>query len=221
MNQAIKQIYNMHQLINQIIAYMISKNYTIFTDENQINIVYLEGISLDGSINKDSPNEWNDLRILFKYVNGEPIVLHAVTATTEPGFKPTIRPSNKKGVARIAFAQYTAWKMGYHKIAKYGNKHPALVQSSPVAVHRDFNKDGKRTGDKLEVGMFGINQHSTREGYKGSNVEDWSEGCLVGKDWKQHLEFLRLLKTDPRFQSNNDFVFTTTIIPGDELGQKV
>lgn len=211
----------MQELINKVISYMISRNYTVNTEEGYINIVYLEGVSLDGSLNSDLANQWNDLRILFKYVNGEPIVIHAVSATTEPGFKPTVKPSNKKGVARIAFAQYTAWKMGYHKISKYGNKHPALVQCRSVAVHRDFNKDGKRTGDRLDVGMFGINQHSTREGYKGTTVEDWSEGCLVGKDWNQHLEFLRLLKTDSRYQLDNEFIFTTAIIPGDELGQKV
>ncbi len=211
----------MQELINKVISYMISKNYTVNTEEGYINIVYLEGVSLDGSLNKDLANQWNDLRILFKYVNGEPIVIHAVSATTEPGFKPTIKPSNKKGVARIAFAQYTAWKMGYHKASKYGTKHPALVQCKSVAVHRDFNKDGKRTGDRLDVGLFGINQHSTKEGYKGSTVEDWSEGCLVGKDWNQHLKFLELLKTDPRYQLDNDFIFTTAIVPGDELPQKV
>jgi len=211
----------MQELINKIIAYMISKNYTINTEDGYINIVYLEGVSLDGSLNKDSANQWNDLRILFKFVNEIPVVIHASVATTEPGFKPTIKLSNKKGVARIAFAQYTAWRMGYHKISKHGTKHPALVQVKPVAVYRDFNKDGKRTGDRLDVGLFGINQHSTKEGYNGNAVEDWSEGCLVGKDWNQHLKFLELLKTDPRYQKDNNFIFTTTIIPGDGLPQKV
>jgi hypothetical protein len=63
---------------------------------------------------------------------------------------------NPKGAARIKFGQYTAWQVGLHG---YSNPHESLVQVEEVAVHRDYNRDLKRTGDLVEWGLFGINQH--------------------------------------------------------------
>ena len=93
--------------------------------------------------------------------------------------------------------------------------HPALVQVAPLPVHRDFNKDGKRTGDKVETGMFGINQHGTRPAKVIGGVGNWSEGCLVGQYWPNHLKFIETLKQDARYQADNNFLFTTAVIDGD------
>jgi len=209
-------------MIDFIIKYMVDNGQSIFKEENQYNIVYLEGIDFDFKLNKDEFNKWNDLRLIFNFVDGCPELVFRQIATTEPGKLATFSNSarERKGVARIAFGQYSAWKMGFHKQSVNHKNHPALVQCSPLPVYRDFNRDGMRTGDTLYTGMFGINQHGTKIGYNDdikSTVENWSEGCLVGKDWNKHLEFINILKTDERYIKDNNFIFTTSIIPADEI----
>jgi hypothetical protein len=216
--KSLEKVINKIMDINKIIKNIESEGQKLFKGINEYNIVYIEGYDpvLD-KVNNDKFNEWNDVRLIFSYVGDKPQIDFMQIATTEPGLKATNNPSNKLGVARIQLGQYTAWKMGYHKFAKLGKQHPALVQSSNVPVCRDFDKDGFRTGDKIDIGMFGINQHSTKMGYNGTTVEDWSEGCLVGKNWSKHLRFLAILKKDARYVADNNFEFTTTIIDGTKL----
>jgi hypothetical protein len=209
-------------MIDFIVKYMTDNGQTVFTGNDELNIVYLEGIDFDFKLNDDAFNKWNDLRVVFKYVDGCPELLFRQVCTTEPGKMSTfsLDARKRKGVARIAFGQYTAWKMGFHKQSTNAKNHPALVQCNPIPVHRDLNMDGKRIGDIIYTGLFGINQHGTKIGYHDeikSTVENWSEGCLVGKDWNKHIEFINLLKTDSRYLKDNNFIFTTSIIPADEL----
>lgn len=206
---------------SDILAYMKSKGYEVFTTPGHLNIVYIEGMNPDGTLNRDLLDDWNDLRLVIDHTGqGEPKILLTHVATTEPGREATFSEGarSRGGVARIAFGQYRAWQMGYHKQSRNGKNHPALVQRAPVAVHRDKNRDGIRTRDNLHVGMFGINQHSTRPGFSGGKVGMFSEGCLVGRVWTEHVEqFIPLLKTDPRFVADPEFMFTSTIIAGDDF----
>lgn len=206
-------------LAKRLLRYMRAKGYEIFTGPGELNIVYVEGMNPDGGQNVDAPDVWNDLRCVIDFAGDEPRLLIAHVATTEPGRAATFSTGAKSrgGVARIAFGQYTAWRMGFHNVRKNGKNHPALVQVMPLPVHRDKNRDMKRTGDNIHIGYFGINQHSTRPGYTGGNVGTWSEGCLVGLLWDQHLEFIALCRTDPRFVADKDFVFTSAVLPGNEV----
>lgn len=206
-------------MIDYVIKHMNDNNQVVFNGEDELNIVYIEGMGLDLKPNDNKFNEWNDLRLVFKYVDECPEVLFMQLCTTEPGRLATFQKDSvlRKGVARIKLGQYTVWKMGYHNVRKNRKTHPALVQHLPLPVCRDLNRDGKRNGDYIDFGIFGINQHGTRIGYKDGKVENWSEGCLVGKDWNKHLEFIELLKTDKRYKNNNEFIFTTTIISSDEI----
>lgn len=208
-------------LAKRLLRYMRAKGYEIFTGPGELNIVYVEGMNPDGGQNVDTPDVWNDLRCVIDFVGDEPRLLIAHVATTEPGRAATFSTGakNRGGVARIAFGQYTAWRMAFHNVRKNGKNHPALVQVMPLPVHRDKNRDMKRTGDNIHIGYFGINQHSTRPGYTGGNVGTWSEGCLVGMMWSEHLEFIRLCRTDPRFIANPDFIFTSAVLPGNEVSE--
>lgn len=206
-------------LAKRLLRYMRAKGYEIFTGPGELNIVYVEGMNPDGGQNVDTPDVWNDLRCVIDFVGDEPRLLIAHVATTEPGRAATFSTGakNRGGVARITFGQYTAWRMAFHNVRKNGKNHPALVQVMPLPVHRDKNRDMKRTGDNIHIGYFGINQHSTRPGYTGGNVGTWSEGCLVGMMWSEHLEFIRLCRTDPRYIANPDFIFTSAVLPGNEV----
>lgn len=208
-------------LAKRLLRYMRAKGYAIFTGPGELNIVYVEGMNVDGTQNPDAPDVWNDLRCVIDFVGDEPRLLIAHAATTEPGRSATFSAdaAKRKGIARIAFGQYSAWRAGFHKQSKNGKNHPALVQVMPLPVHRDKNRDMKRTNDQIHIGYFGINQHSTRPGYTGGSVGTWSEGCLVGLLWDQHLEFIRLCKTDPRYIADPNFIFTSAVLPGDEISE--
>lgn len=201
---------------DKIVAYMAVKNYQINKNPGCCNIVYIEGVNEDGTPNKDLLDGWNDRRMVILFENGAPVIVHNVEATTEPGAAATFSKAAKQrgGVARIAFGQFFAWQMGYHKRSPH---HPALVQAAPLPVHRDANQDGKRPRDPMFEGIFGINQHGTKPGAKITNVGTWSEGCLVGRDWAKHIEFITLLRQDPRYQKDQKYIWCTTVINGDDF----
>ena len=174
-------------------------------------MLYVEGIQGDGSLNNDAPNCFNDRRLVVQVLNDVPYIIGSWEGTTEPGHYYTNKPMNPLGAARIKFGQYTAWRVGMHGGS---DRHEALVQVAPVSVHRDYNRDFMRTGDRITTGLYGINQHW---GYDAgvNNIANASAGCLVGRTRSGHREFMKLIKTDVRFCKDPGFLFTTTIIPGD------
>ncbi|WP_445635798.1 Peptidoglycan-binding protein [Nostoc sp. DSM 114161] len=202
-----------NDIASKIIKYMQAKNYQISTNPKEYNIVYLEGVNEDWTLNKDTPNQFNDRRIVIEVVDGVPKIVNHWQATTEPGSHYTYNPMNPGGAARIKFGQYKAWSVGIH-----GNSEPheALIQVAPITVHRDFNKDFQRTGDKLDTGLFLVNQHY---GYDApvNDIKNASAGCLVGRRREGHREFMSIIKQDRRYVANKNYVFYTTVIPGDDL----
>lgn len=203
-----------NDIASKIVKYMLAENYQVFTNAKEYNIVYIEGINGDWTLNNDAANEFNDQRIVLEIINGVPKIVNSWQATTEPGSHYTYSPMNPKGAARIQFGQYKAWKVGYHGTA---NPHEALRQVGDITVCRDFNKDFKRTGDELDIGDdFYVNQHW---GYDApvNDIKNASAGCLVGRRKEGHKEFMAIIKQDRRYVANNDYIFYTTIIPGDDL----
>lgn len=205
-----------NDIASRIVKYMLAQNYQVFTGLKEYNIVYIEGMDGDWSLNSDTPNGFNDRRIVIEVVNGVPKIVDHWQATTEPGRYYTLNPMNPGGAARIKFGQYKAWAVGMHGNAE---RHEALVQVTAITVHRDFNKDYKRTGDQLDTGLFFVNQHW---GYDApsNDIKNASAGCLVGRMRQGHREFMSIIKQDRRYVANNDYVFYTAIIPGDDLLKK-
>jgi hypothetical protein len=212
-----------NNLAGRIIKYMQGKRYEIATGTKQFNIVYVEGMNADGTLNDNIPNCFNDRRIVIGFVNGTPKIVGNWDATSEPGGFWTEHPMNPRGAARIEFGQYKAWQVGVHN-----GDHRALVQVDNITVCRDLNKDYKRTGDDYEQGTFGINQHW---GYDmpSSDIGKASAGCLVGRTTVGHQEFMELIEQDSRYLAspiddesecdppNHIYLFASTIISGDNL----
>ena len=205
---------------NKIAAFCATYGTPLCDLPGALNIVYIEGMNQDGSLNLDLPDRWNDLRIIVaKGLTGWKIVHNAI-ATTEPGAYYTINPMKPEGCARIAFGYHEpAWAEGLHK-----GKQLALVQRGRVKIHRDLNRNMKR--DRSEVAEWtgpeaGINQHSTSEGFKGKRIGKHSAGCLVGKDYTEHLRFLRILTNDVRYGEiksiSGVFLRDTWVLPGDKF----
>ena len=83
---ASKILAQQQMMLDKTIAYMRSKGQVIFENPAHQNIVYLEGVSVDGAENNDAPDKWNDLRMVFGFDNnGRPEIRHLAMATTEPG----------------------------------------------------------------------------------------------------------------------------------------
>ena len=206
---------------SRIVKYMQLRNYWIARLPGFLNIVYVEGADADGSPNADKFNIFNDRRIVFAIAGGKPEIKFNVLATTEPGKFYTEHPLNAGGAARIAFNQYKAWRVGIHHAAS-PSRHEALVQVGIISVHRDLNKDGKRIGDAIDVGSgFAINQHSGHNA-DANNIGKASAGCLVGRSHDEHKEFMKIVKTDPRFKKAlNGYKYISTVIAGDDLKDKI
>lgn len=202
--------------VNRVADYMTAKGFWICRVPECRNIVYLEGANMDGTLNDDRIDVFNDLRLLF-WIDGQTgqLQTRAWQATTEPGKFFTDRPLNPLGAARIKFGQYAAWSVGKHHPGKPG-EHEALRQTADVSVYRDLNKDHERQGDRVETGIFFINQHW---GYDRpeDNIGRTSAGCLVGRTKKGHEEFMTEVKRDPRYKANNGYRFLTTILPAKEV----
>lgn len=199
---------------SRIIKYMQQKQYFIAVGKQKYNIVYVEGANSNGVPNDDKLNQWNDRRIVIEIASATPKIVGNWVATTEPGDYYTNHPMTVKGAARIAFGQYKAWQVGTHGQSE---PHEALRQVADLKLHRDRNQDGYRTGDPIDVGAhFGINQHW---GYDMSRVGKASAGCLVGQSRDEHRAFIKLIKQDRRYQLNKNYIFMTTVIPGDDLAK--
>ena len=164
-------------LIEKIVKHMISEKYQIFQRFGEKNIVYIEGFNSDGTANSDEPNKFNDLRLVFGFEGAKPTIEGAWEATTEPGYYYTDNPMNPDGAARIAFGQYEAWQVGIHGTS---DPHEALVQVGSVRVYRDWNRDMIRSGDAIDEGYFGINQHWGYD-HPYDDIHTASAGCLVGR----------------------------------------
>ena len=208
-------------IANQIFNYMQHKKLHFDRNPEHVNIIYVEGVNEDLQPNGDKIDFWNDRRLVIQCDKwGQPQALLNVACTTEPGLAATNSAAAKKrgGVARVQFGQFTAWRVGFHQQTRLGTSHPALVQVMPLNVHRDANMDGIRPGDKLAP-AWGINQHGTRLNLNPARVGMWSEGCLVGRDWPDHIRFMELVQTDARYKKSKTHIFTTTILNGTEMHQ--
>ena len=204
-------------LAERIVTRMRALDHWICRHPECLNIVYVEGIDPDGTMNDDAPNLFNDLRLLVRINRvGRPVIEGAWEATTEPGqYHTVIKPLDPRGAARIAFGQYKAWAVGPHP--KSGtNSHEALVQTAAVTVHRDLNADYQRWGDLTYTGTFGINQHW---GYDMPyhDIGKASAGCLVGRTKAGHREFMQLVRGDARYRASQGYRFMTTVIDGTTL----
>jgi hypothetical protein len=201
------------KLLDRILRYMKGR-YQLYTAPWHFNIVYVEGMNPDGTLNDNTPDQYNDLRCIFDLgeldAQGNPYFKTWI-ATTEPGRRYTEQPINSGGAARIAFGQFMAWQVGMHR-----GHHEALVQTGgPVVVHRDYNQDFQRVGDRTDKGFFGINQHAGANNPR--SIGGHSAGCLVTPFMSDQADFMRLVKLDVRYRENKKFIFTTTIIDGKDI----
>src|SRR5262249_9455644 len=71
-------------LAGRIVRAMLARGHFVARHRDLLNIVYVEGMSPDGTLNDNAPNRFNDLRCLVRIVDGVPQLAGCWEATTEP-----------------------------------------------------------------------------------------------------------------------------------------
>jgi hypothetical protein len=153
------------------------------------NIVYVEGLGLDGAPSHDPA--FADARLLLRVDDrGCPQVAGAWEGSLSPG----------PATLRIACGQYKAWSVGQHQ---GDTPCEALVQTGPVQV---VSSAGAVLG-----GLFGLDQHCGDEVDAGLGRA--SAGGLAGRSKSGHREFMALAKSDPRYLASKGYRFLATVLP--------
>ena len=204
-----------NNLAGKIVSAMQRNKYWICRHPKCFNIVYVEGMNANGTSNDNAPNRFNDLRLLLQVQeSGTCKIVGSWEGTTEPGKHWTDHPMDPKGAARIAFGQYKSWSLGTHHPGR-PSAHEALVQVADIVVYRDSQKHFKREGPQF-TGIFAINQHWGYDAPK-NDLGTTSAGCLVGRAKDGHREFMKAVKSDPRFKPNKGYRFMTAVFPASEI----
>lgn len=192
----------------QIKATVERLGYKWFSNPGETNIVYVEGVDPDGSRNGNRPNAFDSVRYLLSH---DGTILGAWPATTHAGAYYEHHLLNPGGAFHIALGQQTAWIMGnYH----HGN-YEALLQEAPLYGTRDSAEDFQRAGPTVHE-LVGAHHHWGYD-YPRDNVSNSAAGCQVGETRSGHLEFIRLLKQDPRYQADHNFMWTSTVLTADQV----
>ncbi len=191
----------------KLIAYMERQGYEISRNPGEVNIIHIR----NGSTARDL---FEDKRIVLQFINGVPRITGEWTETTKPGLTIVRQPINSKGAIAIAPGQYKAWQVGTHVGGSGRHAHEALIQTGgSITGYRDSDRNG--TFETIDRGFFGVNIHAPWG--NSDRVEDRSAGCMVTASKADHKAFMKLVKNDPRFLANPNFVFAATVIDGEKL----
>jgi hypothetical protein len=200
-----------NDLAGKIVRAMQANGYWVARHPDCFNIVYIEGMNIDGSLNDNRNNVFNDLRVVLRVKeNGVPVIVGKWEATTEPSRKWTVTPMNADGAFHIKFGQYKAWIPGWY------HTHQALRQAGEIEGYRDPDKTFKRDFRHPVKGEFGVHHHW---GYDLSHDDmgGSSAGCLVGRSTEGHREFMSVVLGDPRHKANPNYRFMAAIMPAGDL----
>jgi hypothetical protein len=212
-------------------SYAKSKGYHMFKSDTSYDL-NIWGVR---TINQHA-GDFDDW--LFVFTN---TIFEHYKVTVDPSDLYLLTPIHPLGTAIIKPGQYRGvWSLGYHKNSK---DHPALVQSKPITVIRDFNRDGTLDFDKPEYlyarnnvngkgitefyndqnkvifrtheGLFGINCHRASKWKILEKIGLHSAGCVVHYDPTRYdKEFIPLIKKAVEVWGNS---FTFTLITEREL----
>lgn len=203
----------MEQLSQNDISSMISSlkalNYQIFEKPFELNIV---GVRADSTV----PNKFDDhIYVFFKGGDGK-WDGYKYPATTDTGTYWLKNPMSSGGSALLKEGQYiNAYRRGLHK-----GQYPALVQSKPITIYRDYNRDAilDFNNGKETTGLYGINIHRASATTPSEQVDRWSAGCQVFQDPKDFQHFMNIITKAENTNGNN---FTYTLIDERAYNRKI
>lgn len=171
--------------VKRICDTMNRLDYQVFRNDQKNYNLNIVGIRNDSP----EPNRFDDEIWVFWCYEGK-WTLKKYKVTTDPGLAYLQNPLSDLGTAILKEGQYIkTFRLGRHK-----GLYPALVQSKPVTVIRDFNRDNKLdfVSGKEQTGIFGINIHRSSPTGESEFVNKWSAGCQVFSRISEYNEFMSL-----------------------------
>lgn len=184
--------------INALVKQLESLNFKVFTKPFELNIV---GERKDST----NANSFDDKLFVFWKNDNNNWDGKEYSITTDPGTYWLKNPMNVSGTAILKAGQYiNSHKLGYHK-----GQYKALVQSNPLTVFRDYDRNAilDFNNGKEQTGLFGINIHKASN--VTSEVNKWSAGCQVFKNADDFQNFMELAEKHKEKNGDN---FTYTLI---------
>lgn len=191
-------------MLQEIQQALRRKGYRVHNRPHELNIVGVRSAS-------NVPNAFDDILFVF-FMEGSQWRCQHFQITTDPGLPFLQRPINKSGTAILKPSQYVdAYGIGLHR-----GLYQALVQTRPVTVIRDFDRDNRLdfTNAKQETGMFGINIHRAEQNGAAKIVASYSAGCQVFANAGDFNIFMDLCLTHRKHYGNR---FTYTLLEEPEL----
>ena len=187
--------------VDEIKIVLANKKYRFFdTGAYNLNIIGVR------SANRTANAFDDDFYFIYRDGTNQQIVKH-FKGTTDPGLDSLQKCENSKGCAIMVPGQYVGlWKLGLHK-----GQYEALVQSNPVKVYRDGDKDAilDLNHQTIDSGIFGINFHHANMTAVSTLVGGWSAGCQVLNNPADFAVALDLCKKSAEKYGNS---FTYTLI---------
>ena len=195
-------------LAEKVEACCEERDFPLYKEPGEVNIIAIEGMHLDGELNPDSNDKWNDTVGILCFREGKPHFDLLCKATTEPGYYYTHNPPIPEGVARLDTGYHQhLWQIGQHR------GYEALAQNGNEArLVRDRNRNYRRD-DKVSYERWrGINLHTTKTtGWTGSaspeSIGKWSAGCVVIYSPDQFLRLIELVKDSTQYKMSSKFAF--------------
>jgi len=134
---------------------------------------------------RSKANEKNKFDDNIYVINGTKLEVY--TCTTNPGTYWLVNLMNPKGTAVLKPGQYQdSFGFGLHQ-----GKYEALVQTKPLPVYRDADKDDvAEEQGTVDTGMFGIHIHRANPSFMSKLIDKWSAGCQV---LNNPLDFAKLM----------------------------
>lgn len=187
-------------VFRRIISILRKKGFRVYTEPYRLNIVGLRS-------RYTKPNRFDDeLHVFYKTDKGK-WEYHVFKCTTDPGTYWLNNPSHPQGTAILAQGQYeNAYALG-----KHAGKYLALVQTAPVVVIRDYDRDNilDLSNGKRYNGLFGINIHRAAVTGKTKYIEKYSAGCQVLEDAEDFNLLMQLCGKHAKLYGNK---FTYALI---------
>lgn len=187
-------------MLGRIKSILKQNGYMLYTEPYRLNIVGLRNDSI-------IPNRFDDEIHVFYTKQDGSWNYHIWPATTDPGTFWLNNPVYEQGTAILAQGQYEdSYSIGKHK-----GVYDALVQTKPVTVIRDYDRDALLdfyNGEK-QTGNFGINIHRAESTGTTKQINKYSAGCQVFQDANDFQQFMVLCEQHRKLYGNS---FTYALI---------
>lgn len=172
--------------------------FKVFTGPYDMNII--------GCRNPQGiPNAFDDKIVVAYQDNDLKWIVKEYDATTDAGLYFMNSPMRASGTAIVIDPhQYR----GIFTIGSHRGKYECLVQTKPMAVWRDANKND--IIDEFKIGSAtAIQIHRASSKWRSQRVSNWSAGCQVIADPKDYEDFMKHVKLQLKFHPTwRSFTYT-------------